>query len=176
MLEEELYNEGEELARIAVSSGMAIDQLRKVYDMVKVRPLIEPVPLPYVHAYIKRQMFRVRGRSAFKRILNLLDKYGDKRELIAKILEYTLLLYEPYRNKPVLDLIESAEPLIRGILRKRNLKLADIFGKLFGVNFIELRIKIDGYCHEKGPLIAEIQRALRGIRKFSNFRMRVRIE
>jgi len=176
MLEEELYREGEKLAKTAVSSGMAVEQLRKIYDMVKIRPLIKPVPLQYIHAHTRRQMSRVKGRSAFKMILNILDKYKDDREAIAKILEYALLLYDPYRNKPVLDLIDSVEPMIRKIVTRHGLRLSDIYGRFIGRNLVELRIKIDGYCRDKASLAAEIQRLLQSNREFSDFRIRIWID
>jgi hypothetical protein len=48
--ERKLKSEGEELAKIAVESGMGAKQLQTLYRLVKTRSL------PFVEAYIKRQI------------------------------------------------------------------------------------------------------------------------
>ncbi|MEM3183385.1 MAG: hypothetical protein QXL87_02875, partial [Nitrososphaerota archaeon] len=86
MLEErerELKLEGEGLAKIAVDSGMGAKQLQTLYKLVRTNPL------PFVEAYIKRQIGReVRGLNGFLKILDLCQKYANDRVSLERVLLY----------------------------------------------------------------------------------------
>jgi len=172
----ELFMEGEELAKIAVRSKMALDQLRKIYQMIRERQLIKTWPLEFVRAHIKRQMTRVSGRRGFNRILELMDKYKKDRKSLEQILAYSILLYDFYRNKHILDLIEAAEPAIRETLRKHGLSLYDLWPKHVRGNFVEIAVIIDKYPSDLGRLIMEIRNAFRKTGKISRLNLKIRIE
>lgn len=174
--EKSLFAKGEDLAKTIVHSRMALDQLRKIYQMVRVRPLFKPQPLEFVRAHIRRQITRVSGRAGFKRILELIDEYEDDRESLERILAYSILLYEFYRNEYVLNLIEEAEPLIREVLRKHNLNLYDIWPKHIRGNFVEVVVITDKHPRYMGKVIMEIRDAFRKTGKSFRFNLKIRIE
>lgn len=156
----ELYAEGDELAKIAVHSKMAIDQLRTIYQMVKVKPLVPMLPLTLVRAHIKRQIVRVSGRAAFRKILELIDKYRNDRKALEEILAYSLYLYDFHRQEKVINMIESTMPIIRRLLEKHRLKLYDIWIRRARGNVAEIEVIVDRDRVDKRRIASEIRDAI----------------
>lgn len=154
---------------------MAADQLRKIYELIRVRPLLKTRPLEYVQAHVQRQMVRVRGRAGFKKVLELLDKYGSNREALEKVLMYAVMLYDYYKKKPFLDLMEIAEPIVQGVIRRRGAVYRDMRIKLRG-SFAEVVVRTRGFHGNPRPIAIEIQRALKAKSEFSNLNLKVWIE
>lgn len=173
--EENLKSEGDELAKITVESRMAADQLRKIYQLVRVRPLLKTMPLEYVQVHVQRQMVRVRGHAGFKRVLELLGKYKTNRETLERVLMYALMLYDYHRNKPVLDLVEVAEPIIQAIIKRHSAQFNGMNIKLRG-NLAVVTVRVRRFYGSRPALANEIQRALKEKRAFSDLNVKVWIE
>lgn len=113
MLEEKLLKEyGENLAKLSVENGVAQRALTTLYKIVKTRPM------PFVEAFIKRQMGRrVRGYYALgKWLLELLDKYKYDKAIFQKVLMYACMLYDYYEMEPTVELRNKVEPLVKKIV------------------------------------------------------------
>jgi hypothetical protein len=173
--EKNLKFEGDELARICVESGMGVDQLRKIYQLVRVRPLLDVKSLEYVQVYVQRQMTRVRGRAGFKKVLELIDKYGSVRKELEKILMFALMLYGFHREKPVLDLLEVAEPVIREVIERHGAEYRETKIKLRG-NLAVVAVKTWSFRSNRGVAANEIRHALKSKSEFSNLDVKVWIE
>jgi len=156
----ELYEEGDKLAKIAVRTGMALDQLRKIHQMIKVKPLVDMVSLELVCAHARRQMIRVPGRAAFRKILEIINKYREDRKAIEEILTYSIYLYDFYRNEKVLNLIEVAISDMRGILRRYGLKLYDVYPKRVRGNFAEMVIITDKPPRDSARVAYDVKKVL----------------
>jgi len=99
--EKEYAELGDELAKLAVSSGLGGDQLRRLYRYVRTRSM------PEVEAWVMRQI----GRSASKtrrgprgydrfgpRFLELVEEYGGRKKDVERTLWYANMKY-PYYMK-----------------------------------------------------------------------------
>ncbi|MBC7130573.1 hypothetical protein H5T51_05060 [Candidatus Bathyarchaeota archaeon] len=156
----ELYLDGEGLARLAVNSKMSKDQLRKIYQMVKVKPLIVPISLQKIVAYIQRQMIRVPGRVAFKRILELIDKYENDRKSLEEVIGFAIYLYEYFSAYEILQVIESAIPLINDLIRRYGGTLYDVRPKHIKGSFVEVEVIVSRKPRDDWRLSSEIERVL----------------
>ena len=166
-----LMREGEDLARIAVESGMGAKQLQTLYKMAKTRPLA------YVEAYVKRQMSRdsVRGFMAFARVHELLKKYEANPALFARVLMYGVMLYDYCEKEPTMKHRMVAEPIIRRIVEARDMNLESISLRLRGRN-LDINAKIQGLSMSPKALSDEIVNALKRREEFSNLSLRVWVE
>ncbi|MEM2127962.1 MAG: hypothetical protein QXH67_07060, partial [Candidatus Bathyarchaeia archaeon] len=102
--ERELKELGEELARIAVSRGLASKQLTTIYRLTKTRPLA------FVQAFIQQQIGR--GVSGYSSVgpwlLRLIEKLEDWAPL-QRVLMYGVMLYDYHEKLPLLSLEEAGE-------------------------------------------------------------------
>jgi len=96
--EKEYKELGDELAKLAVSSGLSGDQLRQLYRYVRTRST------PEVEARVQRQIGRSasrsrggpRGYNVFgPRFLELVEEYGGRKKDLERVLWYTNMVY-PY--------------------------------------------------------------------------------
>jgi len=77
--EKKLKNEGEELAKLAVESGMGSKQLQVLYKISKTKPMA------FVQAFLERQIGRgLRGLTGFVKALELSRKYEDDKAAFKK--------------------------------------------------------------------------------------------
>lgn len=169
--EKSLMLEGEELAKIAVNSGMGAKQLSTIYKLTKTRPLA------YVEAYVKRQMGResVRGFAAFSKVLELLRKYEENQAFFTKVLMYAVMLYDYWEKEPTMRFRTAAEPVVSRIIEAKGMSLKNMSMKLHGRN---LDITIEVYRLSMNPknLASEIENALRSKSEFSNLNLKIWIE
>lgn len=112
MSEKEYSDLGEELAKLAVQTGLGAKQLRDLYSYIKNKPL------PEVEAVVKRQIGRSmggqrggpRGYDIFgPRFLELMEAYKENRSGLQRILWYANMLYPYYEARPVAETPSSAE-------------------------------------------------------------------
>jgi hypothetical protein len=168
--ERKLKSEGEELAKIAVESGMGAKQLQTVYRLVKTRSL------PFVEAYIKRQIGRgVRGLNGFLKALELCEKYSGDKASLERILLYANMLYDYFEKQPMLKLRASGEQSIKTIVEGHGLTYDGVSMNLRGRD-LEVRVKVKDLHVPPKPLAMEIERVLKGKSEFANLNLRVWID
>ena len=173
-----LMREGEDLARIAVESGMGSRQLlnlyRMAYKMFKRGELARQ--LAYIEACIMRQMGRdVKGFMAFARIRELLKKYENNSYSFVRVLMYAAMLYDYCEKEPTMKHRMVAEPIIRRIVEDRDMSLESISLRLRGRN-LDIHVKVQGLFMSPKALSDEIVNALKRKEEFSNLSLRVRVE
>ncbi|MEM0111347.1 MAG: hypothetical protein QXP86_03410 [Nitrososphaerota archaeon] len=173
MLEErerELKLEGEGLAKIAVDSGMGAKQLQTLYKLVRTNPL------PFVEAYIKRQIGReVRGLNGFLKILDLCQKYANDRVSLERVLLYANMLYDYFEKEPTLKLKAACEKTIKNIVERHGLTYGGVSMNLYGKD-LEMKIRVKGLHGPPKPLAMEIEHALKGIGELANLNLKIWIE
>ncbi|MGB9960012.1 MAG: hypothetical protein ACPLKQ_05780 [Candidatus Bathyarchaeales archaeon] len=169
--EKELKEDGEQLARIAVESGMGLKQLQTIYRLVKTKPMA------YVQAYIQRQIGRgVRGFSAFMKLLELSKKYEEDRAVFEKVLMYAIMLYDYIEAEPTMKLSAVSEGIVRNIVNRQGVAFEGLQIKLFG-NSAEVRVKTGRFHGNPKALAMEIERALtEKVPEFRNMRCKIWIE
>lgn len=169
--EKSLMVEGEELARIAVESGMGAKQLQSLYRMAKT------MPLAHVEAHVKRQMGRdaVKGFLAFAKTLELLKKYEASPVSFVKVLMYAAMLYDYCEKEPIMQLRIIAEPIIRRIVEVKGMTLNNVAMRLRGQN-LDVNVKVHRLSMNPKTLAAEIGNALKRKEEFSSLNLRVWIE
>jgi len=168
--EKNLKTEGENLAKIAVDSGMGAKQLQTLYHLAKTRPLA------YVEAYVQRQIGRgVRGREGFVKALELLRKYEDRKPQLEKVLMYAAMLYDYYEREPYMRLEGAANPIVK--------RVVEGYGCIFdGLNFdfdgrtLTLTVHVRRFHGNPKALASEIEKSLKSIEEFSNLSLKVWIE
>jgi len=168
--EKNLKMEGEELARIAVNSGMSAKQLQTIYRLAKTRPL------PYVQAFVKRQIGRdVKGFAGFMKVLELLEKYENSEGSFGKVLMYAVMLYDYCEKEPTISLKLVGEPVIREIIERRGASYDGVSMRFQG-NLLEINVKTRRFYGNRKSLAMEIEKALKAKEEFSNLNLRVWIE
>ncbi|MEM3162021.1 MAG: hypothetical protein QW056_03420 [Candidatus Bathyarchaeia archaeon] len=169
--EKSLMMEGEELAKIAVSSGMGSKQISTLYKLAKTRPLA------YVEAYVKRQMGReaVRGFAAFARVHELLRKYEGSPICFIKVLMYAAMLYDYWEKEPIMRFRTAAEPLVRRIVEAKGMNLRNISISLHGKS-MDVTVEVHRLFLNPKILASEIENALKSKEDFSNLNLKVWIE
>jgi len=168
--EKNLKTEGENLAKIAVDSGMGAKQLQTLYRLAKTRPLA------YVEAYVQRQIGRgVRGREGFVKALELLRKYEDRKPQLEKVLMYAAMLYDYYEREPYMRLEGAANPIVK--------RVVEGYGCIFdGLSFdfdgrtLTLTVNVRRFHGNPKALASEIEKSLKSIEEFSNLNLKVWIE
>ncbi|MEM2092136.1 MAG: hypothetical protein QXR59_02485 [Candidatus Bathyarchaeia archaeon] len=168
--ERNLKLDGEDLAKIAVNSGMGAKQLQTVYKLVRTRPL------PFVEAYIQRQIGReVRGLNGFLKMLELYQKYANDRVSLERVLLYANMLYDYFEKQPTLKLKAACEQSIKNIVEGHGLTYDGVSMNLRGKD-LEVKVKVRGLHGPPKPLAMEIERALKGKSDFASLNLKVWIE
>ena len=166
-IERKLKLEGEELAKIAVESGMGAKQLQTIYRLVKTRPL------PFVEAYIERQIGRdVRGLNGFLKALDLCKRYSGDKASLERVLLYANMLYDYFEKQPVIRLKAAGEQPIRSVVEGRGLTYDGVSMNLHGRN-LEVKVKVRDLRVPPKPLATEIEQALKGKSEFAGLNLRV---
>jgi len=168
--EKSLKLEGEELARVAVSSGMGTKQLQTIYRLVKSRPLA------YVEAYLQRQIGReLRGYNGFLKTLELLRKYEDNKGAFQKVLMYAVMLYEYCEKEPTMKFKAAGLSVIEGVVRSRGAVFDSVKMELYRKN-LNINVRVRRFYGSRRDLAMEIERALKSKEEFSNLNLKVWIE
>jgi len=168
--EKNLKLEGEELARIAVDSGMGAKQLQTIYRLVKTRPLA------YVQAFVQRQIGReIKGFAGFMKLHELLQKYEDDKGAFEKVLMYATMLYDYYEKEPVIELKTVGEPIVKRVVEGRSFVYGGVSLRLSGRN-LELTVKVGRFHGNPKTLAMEIEQALKKRKEFSDLNLRVWIK
>jgi len=169
--ERSLKLKGEELARIAVSSGMGAKQLQTIYKLTKTRSLA------FVEAYVQRQIGRgIGGLAGFRKILESLQEYGDNKGAFERVLMYAVMLYDYVEKEPVMELKEVAEPIVKRVVERYGARYRGLSMNLSGK---DLQIDVDTWRSFHGnpkSLAREIEQELRNRDVFANMNLRIWIK
>jgi hypothetical protein len=172
MIEEKsLKKEGEDLAKVAVESGLGSKQLQTIYRLARSKPMA------FVEAFVQRQIGRgIRGYSAFSMILDLLAKYREDKGSFMRILMYAVMLYDYFENEPTMKLRGLAESIIKSIVERKGLEFDELKIRLRG-NFAEFKVRIRRFYGNPKALVLEIEKALKSrVAELSNVNVRIWIE
>lgn len=169
--EKRLKEEGEQLARIAVESGMGSKQLQTIYHLAKTKPMA------YVQAFVQRQIGRgVRGLRAFMEILDLSKKYEEQKAIFEKVVMYAIMLYDYVEAEPSIKLSAASEGVVRSIVNRYGAAFEGLQIKLLG-NTAEITVKAGRFYGNPKALAMEIERALNErVPEFRNIRLKIWIE
>jgi len=169
--EKELKKEGEELAKLAVKSGMGAKQLQVIYRLVKTRPIA------FVQAFIQRQIGRgVRGLAAFVRILELSQKYEDDKAAFEKVLMYAVMLYDYFQVAPTMNLRMASEDIVRDVVNRQGFVFEGLEVKSAG-NRVDMQVKTRQFHGNPKALAMEIEKALKNrVPEFRDIALKIWIE
>jgi len=168
--EEALKSLGEELARVAVDSGMSVKQLQTIYRLIKTKPLV------FVEAHLKRQLSRVDlGKAGFRKALDIISDYRADRTSLEKIMMYAAMLYDYIRRKPEIDLEVTAEPIVKRILRQHGWDYRGLKIELSG-GTCRIEVKTARFRGSPGQLARKIKLELSRNERFSKLNLNVRIK
>jgi len=169
--EKELKKEGEELAKLAVESGMGSKQLQVIHKLVKTRSM------PFVQAFIQKQIGRgVRGLSAFAKILQLSQEYEDNKGVFEKILMYAVMLYDYFEAAPTMKLRIASEGIVKDVVASQGFVFEGLEIESAG-NRVDIRVNIRGFHGNRKALAMEIEKALKSkVEGFRDIFLRVWIE
>lgn len=168
--ERELKELGEELARIAVSRGLASKQLTTIYRLTKTRPLA------FVQAFIQQQIGR--GVSGYSSVgpwlLRLIEKLGEDWAPLQRVLMYGVMLYDYHEKLPLLKLEEDAEPIVRELTERYGFRGVEVRTER---ETITLAVRLESFREDPRPLALEIsERIKRKIPEAARLSFRVWIE
>lgn len=168
--EKNLKLKGEELAKIAVESGMGAKQLQTIYKLLRTRPL------PFVEAYVQRQIGRdVKGLAGFNKVLEFLKEFESKKASLERVLMYAVMLYDYYEKEPIMKLKAAGDPVIRRVVEGRGFVFEDSRMKLYGKN-LDVNVKVKMFHGNPKALAADIEKALKSREEFSSLSLKVWIE
>jgi len=169
--EKSLKKEGEDLAKVAVESGMGSKQLQTIFRLTKSKPMA------FVEAFLQRQIGRrIRGYDAFLMLLDISKKYAEEKELFEKVLMYASMLYVYYENEATMKLKSSAEVVIQKIVERLGFRYDGLQIEASG-NFVEFRVGLKRFHGNPKTLAMEIERALKEkVFALSGMRLRIWIE
>lgn len=169
--EKELKKEGEELAKVAVESGMGSKQLRGIYKIAKTKSMA------FVQAFIQRQIGRgLRGVSAFDKTLELSRKYQDNKGYFERVLMYAVMLYDYFEVAPTMKLRVASEPVVRDVFNRRGIGF-DCLELKSGGNWVNVTVKTRRFHGNPKALAMEIERELKNkVPEFRNVSLRIWIE
>lgn len=168
--ERSLKKEGEELAKAASESGMGSKQLQNIFRLTKTKPM------PYVEAFIQRQIGRgIRGYSAFTKILELLKKYEDNKATFERVLMYAVMLVEYIEIEPTMELRSVAEPIVEKIVERYGSEYEGLKINL-EESSVEFRVKTRRFHGNPKALAMDIEKALKDKGEFFKKNLRVWIE
>lgn len=167
MDERELKKMAEELAKVAVESGLASKQLRAIYELTRTKPL------PMVEAYVQRQLGRdVSGKKAFEMILDLLKSSEDKA-VFSKILWYANMVFDYYQKQYVTGCRDVAEAASKRACEMHSCKYVGL-DILTDRDLQEVKVKVSGFKGDPKFLASSIWREIVG--KQPNFKGRIWID
>lgn len=172
MIEEKsLKKEGEDLAKVAVDSGMGSKQLKTIYRLIKTKPMA------FVEAFVQRQIGReIQGYNAFLMLLDLLRKYTEEKGLLEKVLMYANMLYSYYEHEATMKLKTSAEVVIKRTVERHGLRYDGLEIEARG-NSVEFRVGVQSFHGNPRTLAMKIERALKErVSVLSKMRLRIWIE
>jgi len=169
--EKNLKEIGEELARVAVSSGMGAKQLQTIYKLTKTKSMV------YVQAYLKRQIGRgISGLTGFKKVVDLLEEYEDNKGAFQRIIMYAVMLYDYIEKEPVIDLTIVAEPIVKRVIERHHAVFDGVTIKLTDdTAYINVKTKRRFHGNPKATAM-EIERELKRRSEFSNLNLKIWIE
>ncbi|MCX8153583.1 MAG: hypothetical protein N3E52_04025 [Candidatus Bathyarchaeota archaeon] len=151
MDETSLKVKGEELAKLAVETGLGSKQLRDLYKVTKTKPL------PVVEAHIKRQIARVSGSKALEAVLDLLSAFAEDKASFFRVLWYANMLY-PYYEKLMTNKLDAVVSDVAGkVCAQRNCKYIGFESSVDG-HQKEYRIRVSGYFGDPAQLSGAIRR------------------
>jgi len=168
--EKNLKKEGEELAKIAVENGLGSKQLALLYRLAKIKPL------PYVEAFVEKQMGRrVRGYIPFGRhVLELLEKYGERKASLQRIIMYANMLYDYYESLPHIGVQDAIEPIIKGITERYGYDGIELSPRR---DYTELRVRLTDFRGNPKILASQIMEKIgENVPEASKLNLRVWIE
>jgi hypothetical protein len=165
--EKDLKREGEELAKVAVESKLGAKQLRSIYVLAKTKPL------PFVEAFIQRQLARVSGGKALEMILDLMKKHEDNKTDFLKDLMYANMLYDFYEKKSAMEYRAVAEESASKACQQHNCKYVglDISTER---GLVAITIRVSGYRNDPKVLASAIWQQM--IQRDPKFHGRIWIE
>lgn len=165
-----MKEKGETLAKIAVEGGVGSKQLTTIYKLAKTRPV------PFIEAFIKRQMGRdVEGFDSFgPPVLELLGECADDKASLQKVLMYANMLYPYAEKQATMGIKEEIEPIVKQIVEGFGYRGVEISERR---GLSELRVKLARFRGNPATLASEIARELREkVPGVSKLRFRVWIE
>jgi len=169
--EKELKKEGEELAKLAVESGMGSKQLQVIHKLGKTKSM------PFVQAFIQKQIGRgVCGLSAFARILELSQKYEDDKGVFEKILMYAVMLYDYFEAAPTMKLRMASEGIVKDVVSSQGFVFEGLDIESVG-NRVNMWVNIRNFHGNRKALAMEIEKALKSkVQGFRDIFLQVWIE
>jgi hypothetical protein len=169
--EKGLKEEGEELAKTAVASGLGSKQLGSLYRQTLTKPI------PFVEAFVKRQIGR--GVPGFPgalgdRMLALLRKYEENKAMLERALMYANMLYPYYEVQSMMALKETVESLVKRMTERFGFDGIEISRR--GQD-MEIRVRLARFYGNRAALASEISaEILRRVPEASRLSFRVWIE
>lgn len=169
--EKELKKEGEELAKLAVESGMGGKQLQAIYRLVKTRPIA------FVQAFIQRQIGRgVRGLSAFVKTVALSQKYEGDKAALEKVLMYAVMLYDYFEAAPTMSLRMSSEGVVKDVVNSQGFVFEGLEVRVAG-NRVDMQVKTRHFHGNPKALAMDIEKALKSkVPEFRDVSLKIWIE
>jgi hypothetical protein len=167
--EKDLKEKGEELAKVAVEVGLGFRQLKTLYKLAKTKPV------PFIEAFVKRQMARhVVGFDSFgPTVLELLVGCADDKPALQKILMYATMLHQYIESQAKMKLKEDIEPIVKRRVEGFGYSGIEISEK----GGTEFKIKLVRFRGNPAILASEIASELRKeVPAVSKLRFRVWIE
>jgi len=153
--EKELKKEGEELAKLAVESGMGIKQLRTIYKLVRTKPIA------FVQAFIQNQIGRgVLGLAAFIKTLELSQKYENDKGAFEKILMCAVMLYAYFKVAPTMNFRMACEGVVKDVVNRQGFVFEDLEIRSAGKR-IDMQVKTKHFHGNPKALAMEIEKALK---------------
>lgn len=189
--ERQLKNEGEELAKIAVRSGVGSKQLNTLHRQAKTRSV------PYLEAFVQRQIGRiVRGTPIFpedfgEALLELLRKYAEDKGSLQKVLMYAAMIYPYYQRQhglerartisqvgevgaPAAGLEKAVEPTVKDFTQRYGFE--ELTGSKRG-EYTVFTVRLSRFYGNPKTLADEIERKIRdNVPEASRLNFRVWIE
>jgi hypothetical protein len=169
--EKELKKEGEELAKLAVESGMGSKQLQVLYKISKTKPMA------FVQAFLERQIGRgLRGLTGFVKALELSRKYEGDKVVFEKILMYAVMLYDYCEAAPTMKLRVAAEGVVKDVVNRQGFVFEGLEIRLAG-NRADMQVKIRQFHGNPKTLAMEIEKALKNrVSEFRDIALKIWIE
>lgn len=169
--EKELKKEGEELAKLAVESGMGAKQLQAIYRLVKTRPIA------FVQAFVQRQIGRgVQGLSAFVKTLELSQKFEGDKAAFEKVLMYAVMLYDYFEMAPTMNLRMASEGVVKDVVNSQGFVFEGLEVRIAG-NRVDMQVKTRRFHGNPKALAMEIEKALKSkVPEFRDVALKIWIE
>jgi hypothetical protein len=169
--EKKLKNEGEELDKLAVESGMGSKQLQVLYKISKTKPMA------FVQAFLERQIGRgLRGLTGFVKALELSRKYEDDKAAFEKILMYAVMLYDYFEIAPTMKLRMASEGVVKDVVSRQGFVFEGLEVRFAG-NRADIQVKTRQFHGNPKALAMEIEKALKSrVSEFKDVALKIWIE